>query len=248
MKLISRILILFFFSVFFLPTFSQEDDKKIVTNQVWLDYYMYFYFKPKWEYYGDAGYRFLPKSFQWQTVHIRPSIRYLVNSTWEIHGGIGLFQTFNKNASNSFEIRPWQGVRAKWPSFDPVYFSHYFRLEERFFIPQGSPMEYNFRFRYRLGVKIYVYRSPNGGNIFIPGYAEAFVNFGKQIEEVFSNRARFAVGLGYKTAKEWTFEFHFVGQNAKTGRDEQFETADRLFQFKIRRHLFNMENLEMKTP
>ncbi len=248
MQKFSRNILWIILIVAFLPLMSQEEDETIITHQIWADYYAYYFFKPKWEFYGDAGYRFIPKDLTWQTIHARPSIRYIALALWEVHGGIGFFQTFNKNESNSFEIRPWQGAKIKWPSFEPFYFSHYARVEERIFIPQGSPAEFNFRFRYRLGVTIYTYRFPNKNHIFIPGYAEVFVNFGPNIHEVFSNRTRLAVGLGYKTHKDWTFEFHFVGQNGRTGQDEEFKTAERLYQFKVTRYLFKREYRRTKTP
>jgi len=231
-----------------LPLMSQEEDETIISNQIWIDYYAYYYFKPKWEFYGDAGYRFIPKDFAWQTLHLRPSIRYIPQALWEVHGGIGLFQTFYKDEYNTFEIRPWQGVKIKWPSFEPVYFSHYVRLEERLLFPEGSPLEFNFRFRYRLATKINTYRFSNEDQIFITGYAELFADFGPKIQEVFRNRARFAAGIGYKTHKDWSFEFHFVGQHGRSGKDDQFNIASRLYQIKVRRHLFKKEYRETKVP
>jgi len=227
---------------------GQEEDEKIITNKVWLDYHWYYNFKPKWKFFGDVGYRFIPKDLSWQMFLIRPSIRYTATNLWELNGGIGFFQTFNKDYPNSFETRPWQGVKLKWPSFDPVFFSHYVRLEERIVFPQGEDVEFNFRFRYKLGAKINVYRSPNKNLLFIPGYAEVFVDFGPKITEAFSNRTRFCAGIGYKTHKDWTFEFHFVGQNGRSGDNEQFETAERLNQFKVRRHLFKKEYENTETP
>jgi len=243
----SRYILLAILILASLPLMSQEEDKTIITNQIWVDYYEYFYFKPKWEFYGDAGYRFMPEDFTWQMIHARPSIRYIANDVWEVHGGIGFFQTINKNYPNSFEIRPWQGTKIKWPSFKPVYFSHYIRLEERFFIPQGSAMEFNFRLRYRIAVKIDVYRFQNKNLIFVPAYGEVFGNFGPEIQETFRNRARFALGVGYKTHKGWSFEFHFVSQRSKAGKEEKFETSDRLYQIKIRRHLFKKEKTHSKS-
>jgi hypothetical protein len=230
-----------------LPLMSQEEDETIITNQIWIDYYAYYYFKPKWEFYGDAGYRFIPKNFAWQMFHLRPSIRYIAPALWEVHGGVGFFQTFYKDEYNTFEIRPWQGAKIKWPSFDPVYFSHYVRLEERLFIPEESSLKFDIRFRYKLGTKINVYRFQNKNQIFILGYAEAFVDLESKIQEVFRNRARFSAGIGYRTHKDWTFEFNFVGQHGRSGQDEEFVTAERLYQFKVRRHLFKKEYRETRT-
>jgi len=244
-NIIIALFLVFFFS---LNTFSQDEDETIITHQVWLDYHKYYKFKPEWELFGDIGYRFIPKDFEWQTFLVRPSIRYFASSRWEVMGGVGFFQTFNKDLPNSFEIRPWQGVRLKWPSFEPIFFSHYVRLEERIYFPQEAQVEFNFRFRYRIGVKINVYQSPSKNLIFIPGYAEVFVDFGPKIQETFSNRARFALGIGYKTNKNWTFEFHFVGQNGRSGQEEQFNTSERLYQFKVRKYLFKKEYRGSKSP
>ncbi len=248
MQKFSRNILLIILICTSIPLMSQEEDETIITHQIWADYYAYYFFKPKWEFYGDAGYRFIPKDLTWQTIHARPSIRYIALALWEVHGGIGFFQTFNENEPNSFEIRPWQGGKIKWPSFEPVYFSHFVRLEERIFIPQGSPAEYNFRFRYKLSVKVYAYRFPDKNHLFITGDAEAFVDVGPKIHEVFSNRNRFAAGIGYKTNNDWTFEFQFVGQSGRSGQEEQFNTAERLYQFKVRRHLFKREYRRTKTP
>ena len=228
--------------------FSQDEDETLITNQVWLDYHMYFKFKPRWEYYGDIGYRVIPKNWAWHTFLIRPSVRYIAPKLWEASGGIGLFQTFIKDEQNSFEVRPWQGVKIKWPSFNMVNISHYVRLEERIFFPEGDPMEFNFRARYLFGARIIAYRLENENQIFIPAYVEFFWNFGPKITEVVSNRTRLSVGVGYKTWKGWTFEFCFVGQYGRSGTDEQFKTAERLYQFKVSRHLAKRQYKDVPLP
>jgi len=219
----------------------QDEDETLITNQLWLDYHMYFKFKARWEYFGDIGYRTIPENWAWHTILVRPSVRYIAPKLWEASGGVGFFQTFIKDEQNSFELRPWQGFKIKWPSFKPIYFLHYFRLEERVFFPEGDPMEFNFRARYQLGLKAIIYRFENEDHIFIPAYIEFFWNFGPKITEVFSNRNRISAGIGYRTHKGWTFEFRFVGQNGRSGADEQYSTAERLYQFKVRRHIFKRE-------
>jgi len=202
---------------------------------------MYFKFRPRWEYYGDVGYRMIPKDWNWHTFLIRPSVRYIAPKLWEASGGIGFFQTFIEGGQNSFELRPWQGFKIKWPTITVVNFSHFFRLEERMFFPQGDSMEFNFRARYQLGARFTAYSFGNEDYVFIPAYVEFFWNFGPKITEVFSNRTRISVGMGYRMLKGWTFEFRFVGQWGRSGAEEQFRTAERLYQFKVRRHLFKSE-------
>ena len=139
LKLSISILLFVIVSMLPLPTVAQDSEETIITDQVWMDYYAYYYFKPKWEFYGDMGYRFTPKDLTWQTIHVRPSVRFIALALHEVQGGVGLFQTFNKDSPNSFELRPWQGYKLKWPSFEPVFFSHLVRMEERFFFLRGAP-------------------------------------------------------------------------------------------------------------
>ena len=241
MKIFYKKIILLFVLLISLQVFSQQDDEKIITNQLWVDYYQYFYFKPKWEYYGDAGYRSLTKDFSWQMIHFRPSVRYIPSDLWEARGGIGLFQTFNKDVVNTFEIRPWQGAIIMWPTFKSFLFSHYFRVEERIVLPAGYAAEFNLRLRYQIKLKINIYKSPRNSLLYIPLYAEWFLDVGEEIHETFSNRARYAIGLAYQTQKNWVFEFYFVRQNSRSSYDGGIETADHLFQFKLRRHLSKIE-------
>jgi len=116
-------------------------------------------------------------------------------------------------------------------------FSHFIRLEERIVLPKGYAAEFNMRFRYRLNLNINIYKSNKDDLLFIPIYAEWFLDAGQKIHETFSNRSRYAIGIAYKATKNWAFEFDFVRQNSRLTFDRQFETADYLFQFKIRRYL-----------
>ena len=246
MSVVYKINIILFVLLLSINAFSQQDNEKIITNQVWVDYYQHTYFKLKWEYYGDAGYRFLANDFSWHMIHFRPSIRYIASDFWEALGGIGFFQTFNKDNTNTFEIRPWQGARIKWPSYKSFLFSHFIRLEERIILPKGYAAEFNMRFRYRLNLNINIYKSNKDDLLFIPIYAEWFLDAGQKIHEIFSNRSRYAIGLGYRIPKDWIFEFYFVRQNSKLMDDEEFGTVDHLYQFKIRRNLFKIESREQE--
>lgn len=237
MSVIYKKIILLFILLISLQVFSQQADEKIVTNQLWVDYYQYFYFKPKWTYYGDAGYRSLISDFSWQMIHFRPSVRYMHSDFWGAYGGIGFFQTFNKDDVNTFEIRPWQGAMINWPSFKPFFLSHFFRVEERIIIPKGYAAEFNVRLRYRLKLRVDVYNSPQNNLLFVPLYAEWFFDAGQKIHETFSNRSRYAFGLAYKTYSNWVLEFNFVMQNSRATFDGEFETSDHLYQFKIKRDL-----------
>jgi len=241
MKLYWKII---FLTLILLQTNLQAQDEKdrLIDNQLWLDYYNYYNFKPDWQFYGDAGARTVLDKWSWLMVYGRPSVRWKKHKLWEIHGGLGVFFTINVDTTNTLEVRPWQGVRINWPGWKPIKFNHYFRIEERLnFLTDNWILEANLRFRYQLGLNILLVTFKDESNLFLPAYFELFFDVGQQISEQFSNRTRLGAGVGYKMNKIWTFEFHFVAQLSRTGEDDQFQTSDRLFQLKVQRFLFNKD-------
>ena len=229
-------------------SYAQSENERLIDNQIWMDYYSYFYFKPNLQYYGDVGVRSVLQDWNWFMAYIRPSIRWKKHDLWELHGGIGFFKTFNVDTANTFEIRPWQGVRINWPGWKPVKFNHYFRVEQRMnFITDNWELEANLRFRYRFGTNILLLTINEESRLNLPAYFEFFLDVGQQISEQFSNRTRLGIGLAYRMNNKWTFEFHWVAQNSRTGSDQQFKTSDRLLQLKVRHFMFNRD-YQSKIP
>lgn len=221
---------------------SQEDEGRIIDNQIWADYHQYYNFKPDWQFYGDAGVRSVLEQWSWFTTFARPSIRWKKHKLWELHGGIGLFFTINVDDVNTLEIRPYQGVKVNWPVLKTIRFNHYLRIEERFNFPTDDwTLEFNLRVRYRFALRADIYSISDESKIFVPASIEFFGNIGQQLTEKFSNRSRLSMGAGYKMNDQWTFEFHFVAQFSRTGDDDKFKTSDRLFQLKVRRFIFKKD-------
>jgi len=245
MKYLFYKIILLLFSSFFSfnsASVAQTESKRLIDTQAWIDYYSYFYFKPTLQYYGDAGVRSDLQTWDWFMAYIRPSVRWKKHELWELHGGIGFFKTINVDTTNTFEIRPWQGLRVNWPGWKPVRFNHYIRIEERLnFITDNWTLEANLRFRYRLGANVLLVTINEESKLTLPTYFELFWDVGEQISEQFSNRTRLGVGISYKMNEKWTFEFHFVAQNSRTGSDQEFATSDRLLQLKLRHFLFKKD-------
>ena len=240
-----------FLLILFVPTiiYAQEEEYDGVDKQLWFDYYHYHHLKPHLMYYGDVGYRFLLPDADWQMIYLRPSVRWKPKDLYDLSGGIGVFQTFYKDTTNTFEFRPWQGLRVTWPTFKKISFYEYIRLEERFNFVQGrGDMEFNLRFRFKIGTRIPIYFFPNAGSIFAVADIEWFMDFGQEISELFSNRTRLGAGVGYKMNTFWTFEFHYVWQRSRVGDDNEFKTSDNLIQFKVRYYIYSPEYRSKIVP
>jgi hypothetical protein len=125
---------------------AQEDD---VSEQLWVDY------NPRWTWpsglqlYGDFGVRTELGAQGWVRLVVRPAVRGPVGP-FRLAGGLGSFYTANADAPDLWEIRPFQGISATWPS-SPIQVDHRLLFEERFeFETTDWTLDASFRLRYRL--------------------------------------------------------------------------------------------------
>ncbi|MDX2431115.1 MAG: DUF2490 domain-containing protein, partial [Bacteroides sp.] len=94
----------------------------------------------------------------------------------QFRAGIGDYYTFSIGDENLNEIRLYQGVRLRWPTFRRVHLSHYARVEERFEKVQNSETrDFTMRFRYRLTSK-FRFIKPALSDLYIPLSVEIFTN------------------------------------------------------------------------
>jgi len=125
---------------------AQDDE---VSQQIWVDY------NPRWtwpsglELYGDVGLRTELGETGWGRIVIRPGLRGPVGP-FRLSGGVGSFYTANEAAADRWEIRPFQGISATWPS-KRIRLDHYLRLEERLEFEMADwTLDASLRLRYRL--------------------------------------------------------------------------------------------------
>jgi hypothetical protein len=200
------------------------------TDQIWIDFHAHWFYRQNREIYGDGGYRWLPDSSAWQQAYIRPSMRVHHWKRIHLYLGVGFFQSFNRNLPDDLELRPWQGVRVRWPKLGPLTLSNLARLEQRI---RWNTETWNtrtaMRFRYKLGTRIPLRQGRALESFYIPLSAELFADVGKDVETFFGSRSRLAVGVGHIHDETWVFEFHFITQRSRSARERAFETSDHIF-------------------
>ncbi len=220
--------------------------------QVWADYTTHYYKSEQTEWYADGGIRTLPKDYSWHQVYVRPSLRFHRRKHFDGHAGLGVFYTYNESFSDALELRPWQGIKFRWPILTHLSFSHYFRLEERFNFTEGEN-ELAVRFRYKLSTRVALVRAAHENRldpVFIPISAELFSDAGPKIDELFGSRARFDVGLGYVFNNNWVGELHLVIQSSRSGIEERLETSEYIIRFQLK-HLLSAKdyrNRKLEVP
>ncbi|MCF6171205.1 MAG: DUF2490 domain-containing protein [Bacteroidales bacterium] len=203
----------------------------IVNQQIWIDFYPHYYMSKKLEYYGDAGYRTIVSKRSWSRLYIRPSLKYHLTDTWEFHAGLGLFYIFNTYDIDQFEITPWQGIQLNWPQWKRFGFKNLLRFEERMsFLTNNWVMDFEFRMRYKVTGKYDFHK-----RWYAAVYGEYFLPVTGEIQEIYTNKGRAGIELGYKPAKEWQLSFVFNWQGSRTGAEEKLNASDYIYQLKIKK-------------
>ncbi len=194
---------------------SAQGQDEGVSEQLWLDY------NPRWvlpsnlELFGDVGFRTELGAQDWSRLVVRPGVRGPVGS-FRLSGGVGGFFTKNEILENRFELRPFQGIAATWPSRRVFGLDHYFRVEEKFEWAGGTgETNVSIRLRYRLQTQ-YALPGPQGRPPWrLRAMGEAFLTLAGSSGQ-FKENARLGLGIGREFGDAWTAWLDAVWQ--KTGR------------------------------
>ena len=155
------------------PVLSQSDGG--VTEQVWADFNPAYFFNPHTKIYGDAGLRWEINTDDWWRLVVRPSLSTRISGRFYFTAGLGNFYTFNEIIADRHELRPFQGLKFKWPMWKTPL-SHYICLEERFdFNTDTWNSRVSLRLRYKLDVS-YRWGAVRPGRFWqVTGGAEGFL-------------------------------------------------------------------------
>lgn len=208
----------------------------------WMDYNLTYRIGKDVLLYGDLGHRFTDLNSSIQTTYIRPGVRFDISRKLEFHGGIGLFAKHNAfNELLATELRPWQGVRLRWPSFDGLKIKHFVRFEERFNSETFNwKVEPTVRFRYQLGLNLPIWTEPYGEQeLYMPCSYELLHEFDSQHKSSgLYGGDRFDLGMAYRISATWTLELHYMHlRNSDDGYSE-LEPASNLLRMRVRHRIF----------
>ena len=237
--------ILFVWGSLSLSLKAQETSQ--VNQQLWLEGMVDNSFGVKWDLWADGSYRQLYSdgTNNWRAT-IRPNIKYQVLEWLDFRIGLmGMYSYFDESNA-SLEVRPSEGFAIGWPKIIGIKFVHLVRFEQRF-IYDTSDWTYDFsgRIRYQLSTRINLSRTKKYKTFFIPLAAEMFLQSKNEVNDLFRNRARFTVGLGYVFNREITVDAKFMVEQNRSDAME-LNITDTIFRLRFRYNLFSFEEDETK--
>jgi len=222
---------------FFLCDVYAQDDQ--TDNQSWIDFRTFYTIDEKWTYNGDYGLRGFISNEDWRRAYINPAFVYDASVNVDLRGGMRVIFTREMGATNTLEIRPWQGVRVLWPRTNFIIFSQYIRLEERFtWGTEDGSFDYVTRARYRIMAK-----TPNlrlvaiNQTFYFLTSLEIFGNIGEAIEETFVDRTRLTFGMGYFITQSWRVELHYILQGSNLGVVDGTDIDVRIIRLRLRYYI-----------
>jgi hypothetical protein len=232
---------IFFLLLVIIRPLSGQDETDF---QTWTDFTTFYHINEKWIYNGDYGIRGLVSNFNWTQAYIHPAFIYRVRAKLRFRGGVRFIFSQEADESNTFEMRPWQGIRILWPDLNFMIIDHYFRIEERLtWQTQSGSFDGNLRLRYRLEGKSanYTVRAINQTFYFLASF-EIFANAGKAVEETYVNRNRLVLGVGYLISKKFFTELHYIRQGSRAGSEDGFRTSENILRLRLKMNLNRAKN------
>jgi hypothetical protein len=219
-----------------LLSFASEINAQEVptTEQLWVDFYSYIPITDSLEYDGDIGFRHAFSEFSWWKVYWRPALAYKWKKSIRFHGGFKVAYDDYEIGADTFELRPYLGIKIIWPRVDRLAFRHFFRAEERLLLnTESDSWTSHTRLRYKLGLKVPL-NNPEmvKRTVYLIASAELFGNSEGDLEERFASKRRGTVGVGYLFDQSWGLEFEYTRQGSRDTRLGGYEGTDNIFHFK----------------
>ena len=195
------------------PTAAQEDLDG-AEFETWTDIATIYKLDDRWRYDGDYGIRSLLTTRGFKQLYLRPSVRYLVNRSLMVHGGLAWFHTSIDEADSVDELRPWVGLRLLGPRPGKWVFSNYFRLELRHFNPGATETRTFWRGRYQLQATSPRFRIGRAEDFYVLSFVEWFADVGSDREGLFASQFRYDLGIGKQATDRLRVELNYLLQKA----------------------------------
>ena len=218
---------------------GQENDDD--PTQLWLSYHHQQKVSERVRVFGILGYRELTSSERffgaWTQLYVRAGASYDLGSKLRLGGGFDARYTYQPESGDLVELRPWQEAKVYWPE-SPGWvrrfvLTHRVRLEERFF--DSGVEDFEWRFRYRLQTKMALNTyDVEQGSFYVFLAAEWFANLSGASSELFADRGRATIGLGYVSSPTWTFDLRYHSQRSRVTLGDDFRTNSHVIDFSVR--------------
>lgn|GEM_PF-691905 len=216
-----------------------------VANQIWVGVLPSYTFKNGIRLLGQFDYRGVTNhDDNWARFFNQYNFRITVLNWLDLHTGSYFLNTHHDRdyeELDSWEIRPFVGVRMHLTQNKRINVRNYSRLEKRFFFFYNIGKKDSFiRLRNRLEI-ISALTKPNlneDGVLYLNVDGEIFFNVFERPEERFVNLFQSRLGPGYRFNYNWRIETFYIIQLSKNSITDNFKTQSNILSLRLR-YYFN---------
>lgn len=175
------------------------------SNQVWGAIELTKNVSDPWDIAHTVSWRQSVGEMAWRRALAQTSAIYSVGIFKFMGTGAVYYTTAHKDP-DLLEIRPWQGVAAKFPDWKRMELVHFLRFEERFQLEEGD-WSFSPRVRYEASTRIAIsHKTLSDATWYLYGALEWLNNFNKPLDERFANTRASSAGIGHRFSQKSRLE------------------------------------------
>jgi len=225
--------------ILLIALFACQFTKAQTTTQVWNEYMLNYPFANSFNLENAFTYSTLIGTPKWRALDYSPTVEWSVTSHVDLLAQTVLSYTNQTESYNTFEVRPALGARYYFTPNRRIQTKLLLRVEQRN-LKNLETKEWDQTYRPRIRGEVIV--PINRDSYFVDDlwYAMTDVEWlvkTDDVEERFANRFRWRVGGGYRLNYGLRFEFLYLLQQSRNTLEDDFETSDSIFRFRVKQYL-----------
>jgi hypothetical protein len=225
--------------VFLLSFFFAEFSSAQTTTQIWDEYMLNYPFANSFNLENAFTYSTLMGTPKWRAYDYSGCLEWSVTAHVDLLAQAVVSYTNQTDGYNTLELRPALGTRVYFTPNSRIQIRLLLRVEQRNFKNlQTNEWSQEYRPRIRGEVIIPINKKSYYEDNLWYGLTDVeWLSKTDDVEERFANRFRWRIGAGYRLSYNFRFEFLYMLQQSRNTREEDFETSDSIFRFRIKQYL-----------
>lgn len=223
-------------ALLFMSGVAQGQDVSTRNTGLWLDYDPTWPLGARWSLDVAAVTRlFNYDPFLWEA-RLHPTLTFSPGKWVDLTGGVWFVYAGDGDGNNSFETRPFAGIRLKLNVWRGVRLSNYFRVEGRIIRDlDAGETESRRRLRNRIQALIPInHRSLSEDNTWYALVsAEFFWERGVILREGGASQQRYRAGVGWRKNSTWSLEFLYLLQRIRPGAPSPFSITNDILNVRL---------------
>lgn len=221
-------------------------------SQVWFEYMLNYPFANSWNVEFASTYSTVMNQPKWRSLDFQVTPEYAITERIDVMAAFYVGKTYQNQSLSTSEIREMVGARFHFTPNKRILTRMLFRFEQRNQLQKETDQwSHSTRTRLRAETLTPINKPTmfSGDKLlYLILDAEAFIIHDKDIEERFANRFRFRSGLGYRVNYGLRVEFVYTLQESKNTIEDDFNTTDNIFRFRIKQYLNKAKPSKLVGP